>query len=173
MKLIFTLTVCKQKCPGIFSQGYSQGLSKFSALNCKLSTCSNHLVDTGIHLNCCLLNSLPLRYFAYSDQFTVISVWINNCYQLNFAWKYFGLDLWFGIGQFSSLSGSKLLCRNLCIYPVHTAALEIVGLQMHSLHQVDTGIDVTIWNLVWFSLRCIWVLWSLHSNFCLNVQELD
>lgn len=33
--------------------------------------------------------------------------------------------------------------------------LEIVGLQMHSLHWVDTGIDMTILHLVLFSLRCI------------------
>lgn len=32
---------------------------------------------------------------------------------------------------------------------------EIVGLQMHSLHWVDTGIDMTILHLVLFSLRCI------------------
>lgn len=32
---------------------------------------------------------------------------------------------------------------------------KIVGLQMHSLHWVDTGIDMTILHLVLFSLRCI------------------
>ena len=32
--------------------------------------------------------------------------------------------------------------------------LEMKGFQMHPLHPVDTGIDVTIWHLL-FSLRCI------------------